>query len=70
MKGGTFLIFFKFIFNLYTQRGARTYNPWIRSCVLYQLSQPGALMGGVFKSSLGRWGEARQLGCVNLTLKG
>ena len=28
--------------NLYTQRGAQTYNPEIKSLMLYQLSQPGS----------------------------
>ena len=29
--------------NLYTQRGAQTHNPKIKSHMLYQLSQPDAL---------------------------
>ena len=31
-----------FLSNLYTQYGAQTYSPEIKSCVFYQLSQPGA----------------------------
>ena len=31
-----------FLSNLYTQRGALTHNPEIKSCVLHWLSQPGA----------------------------
>jgi len=37
--------FFLFLFLksiLYTQCGAQTYNPKIKSCMLYGLSQPGA----------------------------
>ena len=33
---------FFFLSNFYTQRGARTYNPKIKSRMLYWLSQPGA----------------------------
>ena len=36
------LVLFKILFlsNLYTQRGAWTHDPKIKSCMLYQLSQP------------------------------
>lgn len=33
--------FLYFIFNLYAQCGTQAYNPDIKSCVLYQLRQPG-----------------------------
>ena len=38
------LFFFKFIYlsNLYTQHGAQTHNLEIKSCMLFQLTQPGA----------------------------
>ena len=34
------LFFKKFLSNLHTRSGARTHNPKIKSCTLYQLSQP------------------------------
>ena len=34
--------FFKILGNLYTQHGARTHNPKIKSHMLHQLNQPGA----------------------------
>ena len=38
-----YFMFFKvYISNLFTQRGARTYNPNIKSHVLFQLNWPGA----------------------------
>lgn len=39
-----FYLFLKisFLSYLYTQRGAQTHNPEIKSSMLYQLSQPGA----------------------------
>ena len=44
-------IFFKILSlsNLYTQCGAGIYNPQIKSSVLHQLSQPGALLIITFK---------------------
>ena len=51
-------IFFKrskknFFFNnnLYTQHGARTHNPEIKSCMLFHLSQPGAPGISTFKGN-------------------
>ena len=37
-------LFFNFIYlsNLYTQHGARTHDPEIKSHIFFQLSQPGA----------------------------
>ena len=34
--------FLKILSHLYTQRGARTHSPEIKSCTLHQMSQPGA----------------------------
>ena len=40
---------FYFLSNLYTQCGAWTHNPKVRSLMLHQLSQPGALLYGFLK---------------------
>ena len=44
------LLFFKILFlsNLYTQHGAQTYNPEIKSRMLDQLSQSGTPIYGYF----------------------
>ena len=54
-QGSKFLFFSKIFFillflsTLYTQCGVQTHNPEIKSVMLYQLNQPGALQGSKFQ---------------------
>lgn len=42
-------LFFHFLSNVYTQRGAQSHDPEIRNPTLYQLSQPGTLQQAILK---------------------